>query len=109
MRGKELTQEQLSSGNKLATTKRDARAAAGLGNIGRTAKFGAYAYFPGSGPAGMTCRKCSSCVQIGKTDSYPGFPTCAKWHELRGGKGEHGRIDPATAACKYFVERDQPE
>ncbi len=72
----------------------------GLANPNGRAKYGAYAYFPGSGPRDETCEHCIFARRPGH---------CMKWLTLMlPGADEKTlppKIDLATPACKYFEQR----
>jgi hypothetical protein len=73
-------------------------------NAAKTASRGGYAYFPGTGPAGKTCKDCSYAARL-----HP--PICLKAREMRTqpGGAEHkvrmAPIDTGSFACKYFLAR----
>ncbi|MGD9539059.1 MAG: hypothetical protein AB7P52_17640 [Alphaproteobacteria bacterium] len=75
-----------------------------------TAKHGAYAYFPGTGPAGRRCGDCEHLIDSelrgGVDTAMP--PRCRKWGELRQMKSPPRTwpvIEARTPACRYFVAR----
>lgn len=68
-----------------------------IANVASRAKYGAYAYFPGTCDESFKqCKDCGHCVIIGKEKRS----RCGKYAELTGSYGSH--IDTSTAACKYF-------
>ena len=64
--------------------------------LGKTRKFGAYAYFPGTGPKGRTCFHCTHTVKLRRGKGY------GKYAKLMGKKALP--IRTSTPACKYFEQ-----
>ena len=64
--------------------------------LGKTRKFGAYAYFPGTGPKGRTCFHCTHTVKLGRGKG------CGKYAKLMGKKALP--IQTSTPACKFFEQ-----
>lgn len=90
-----------------AKNKKEARALSGMGSLSGTTKHGAFAYFPGTGPQGVSCRSCRH-AHVGPTkdikDALSGL--CGKYRDLMVGlKGKQPQIPLSTASCKYFEQR----
>lgn len=72
----------------------------------KTAKFGQYAFFPGTGPEGKTCTSCMFCelpknADINKPSSCR-KAKCHRWGIMRGGRAA-GQIDATVDACKFWA------
>jgi len=71
----------------------------GVKDVGKKAKHGNYAHFPGSGPPNTFCRTCKSCVL--KHGTYK--MVCAKWCELMGqSRVKAEPISELMESCKYY-------
>ena len=68
-----------------------------LQSSGATAKFECHAHFPGSGPIGEICARCSLLVPDGSRF------VCDKYRQMVGRKGKP--ISPNSSACRYFSAR----
>jgi hypothetical protein len=66
-------------------------------NSSTTNKMGCYAAFPGTGPSGEICARCSLLTSDGSKF------ICDKYRQLVGRKGKP--ISPNSAACRYFEKR----
>lgn len=61
-----------------------------------------YAHFPGTGPAGRTCRECA---WFDRLKAHQG--KCAKWARLTGQPVKKAKlIGAVTQSCRHFEERD---
>jgi hypothetical protein len=63
----------------------------------RKAALGCFASFPGSGPAGEICSRCSLLTPEGSRF------VCDKYRQLTGRKPKP--ISPNSSACRYFIAR----
>lgn len=99
---------------KPAANRKEGHRLAGMGNIGRPVKYGGYAHFAGAVP-NETCRTCDNCVSPMETKYERGKPirvpklysVCAKWAEMRQETIDTApKIDPLTAACKYWEAKE---
>lgn len=72
----------------------------GVVNITGKRRFGGFAHFPGTGPAGETCNSCR--FAFDKETK----PKCRKWRELMGGRAGGEASQPNIAlnasACRYW-------
>lgn len=73
----------------------------------KIAQHGAYAHFPGTGPAD---KRCSDCAHLVSTKSqHKTRYDCAKWAALQKSMGNKSRaksqpINNASLSCKYFEQ-----
>ena len=64
-------------------------------------RFGSYAYFPGTGPAGRVCSDCGSSFTI------RGSVYCRAFSEITGKRGNPIKGD--SAACREYQRRERQE
>lgn len=70
-----------------------------LADLSKAARHGSYAHFPGSGPPGTYCERCSL---FSPAEKRRGWGLCIKHKQLMGAKGN--QIRAATPSCKYFEQ-----
>jgi hypothetical protein len=58
-----------------------------------------YAFFPGTGPSGLTCNGCAFAAKIGT------HTTCRKWQDQKRSVKPGPAIDRNSPSCKYFVAK----
>ncbi|MFZ2648627.1 MAG: hypothetical protein WA210_00850 [Burkholderiaceae bacterium] len=67
-------------------------------------KHASFAHFPGTGPAGQTCRNCDFLRARTRIGDTPDKTVCAKFKQLQPG-AKATTIDWRSDACKYFQIR----